>query len=272
MALLGSLFRTRGKSLPSVPDGTRLYAIGDIHGRCDLLDRLLAEIKSQAAGPVRKNILVFLGDYVDRGSASREVVDRVVNLVWPGWDIVALRGNHDQMVLEFLGNPAFYRAWSDCGGTETLISYGIRPPGFDRPDDYVRARDEFLEKLPPSHLAFLRALPYSHIVGDYIFVHAGVRPDFPLDRQKPEDLMWIRDEFLESHRLLGKVVVHGHTPSEAPVVRPNRIGVDTGAYATDCLTALVLEGEMRSFLSTAPANPAAGGQATAGTLPLGRSK
>jgi len=155
------------------------------------------------------------------------------------------------MLLDFCLNPEVYRVWRGFGGAETLLSYGVRPPQFDDLADFARARDEFVSRVPKSHLEFLKALPYFHVVGDYLFVHAGVQPGIALAQQQPEDLMWIRDELLFSDRVLEKIAVHGHTPSDRPVVRPNRICVDTGAFATNCLTSVVLNGESCSFLSTA---------------------
>lgn len=236
--------------MPKVPPGCRVYAIGDIHGRNDLLTALLARIAADAAVSNDQKSLVFLGDYVDRGPQSKEVVERIMTLDWPGWEIVALRGNHEQILLEFCVKAEVYRIWRDFGGAETLMSYGVRPPRLDDPQEFVRAREEFLQCIPPRHLEYLGALPYSHTVGDYYFAHAGVRPSVPLEEQTPDDLMWIRDDFLFSGRALDKTVVHGHSPSTRPVVRPNRIGVDTGAYATDCLTAVLLRGESCTFLST----------------------
>jgi serine/threonine protein phosphatase 1 len=239
---------SRARKQPSVPEGMRVYAVGDIHGRLDLLETILEIIWADAAEAPR-NTLVFLGDYIDRGPASKDVVECLVHLRRPGWTIVALRGNHDQILLDFTGTTEVYRLWRELGGAETLRSYGVRPPLFDDNAEYARARDELLSKLPAQHLEFFRALPYYFSAGDYLFVHAGVRPGIALDRQSPEDLIWIREEFLASDRRLEKVVVHGHTPSERPIVRTNRIGLDTGAYATGCLTAAVFEGEKCRFLS-----------------------
>ena len=235
---------------PKVPDGVRVYAVGDIHGRRDLLERLLELVWSDAAQTDERNKLVFLGDYVDRGPSSREVVDYLMALERPGWEIVSLRGNHEHFFLEFLQNPEVYRIWREFGGGETLRSYGVRPPSFDNLEEFARAREKLATNVPASHLQFLKTLPLSFSAGDYMFVHAGVRPGIALERQSPEDLMWIRDEFLLSDRVLDKIIVHGHTPGERPVVRPNRICVDTGAYATDCLTAVTLSGERCTFLST----------------------
>jgi serine/threonine protein phosphatase 1 len=235
---------------PKTPEGTRLYAIGDIHGRRDLLDRLLGLIETDAAQGNGPKTLIFLGDYVDRGPSSNEVVERVSTLDLPGWDLVALRGNHEQILLEFCENSEVYRAWREFGGAETLLSYGVRPPTFDKVEDFERARVEFTALLPATHLHFLRSLSNSHVAGDYFFVHAGVRPGIALDRQVAEDLLWIREDFLLSDLDFEKVIVHGHTPVEKPVIRSGRIGIDTGAYATDCLTAVVLSGETCKFLHT----------------------
>ncbi len=245
-----SRFLNKKRSLPKVPLGTRVYAVGDIHGRMDLLEKMLVQIVTHAGQEKRLNSLVFLGDYVDRGPQSKNVVSCLLRLKLPGWDIVCLRGNHDQAVLDFIENASFYRAWREFGGAETLLSYGVTPPRFDNEEAFAQAHDDFQRKCPESHLEFLRGLPFFHIVGDYMFVHAGVRPGIALDRQAPEDMMWIRDEFLFSDLRLDKVIVHGHSPSERPVLRTNHIGVDTGAYATGCLTAVVLEGQECTFLST----------------------
>ncbi|MGA7713020.1 MAG: metallophosphoesterase family protein [Rhizomicrobium sp.] len=248
----GWFARLRGKESapPRVPDGTRVYAVGDIHGRLDLLEILLTKISAHAGTAERQNSLVFLGDYVDRGQQSKQVIDHLLGLSWPGWKMVFLRGNHDQAILDFLEDAAFYRVWKDFGAADTLVSYGVKPPRFDTAEAISETRKEFATKCPAKHLEFLRGLEYSHIIGDYMFVHAGVRPGIALDRQSPQDLMWIRDEFLISDRRLDKVIVHGHTPTERPVRRANRIGVDTGAYATNCLTSVVLEGDNCVFLNT----------------------
>jgi len=235
-------------SAPRVPDGCCVYAVGDIHGRRDLLDALLERIWADA--PATGNNLVFLGDYIDRGPDSKATIECLANLQRPGWEIVTLRGNHDQMLLDFLGYPEAYLGWRSLGGSETLLSYGVKPPLFSNTKDLVRLRDEFADMLPRKHRAFFEDLRLCHVVGDYFFVHAGVRPAISLDRQSPEDLLGIREDFLFSNQRLDKVVVHGHTPSEQPVTRGNRICVDTGAYATNCLTAVKLSGRSCNFLST----------------------
>jgi serine/threonine protein phosphatase 1 len=233
---------------PRVPDGCCVYAIGDIHGRLDLLEPLVGRILSDA--PDAANTLVFLGDYVDRGPSPKGVIDFLMALERPGWNIVKLRGNHEQVLLEYLGNPEIYQSWRTFGGAETLLSYGVRPPVFSDANELRRAHAEFVAVFSRSHLSFLNALSDSYVAGDYFFAHAGVRPGVPLDRQVSEDLLWVRDEFLSSDANFGKVVVHGHSPCEQPALRPNRICIDTGAYATGVLTAVKFLGDCCTFLSS----------------------
>lgn len=232
-----------------VPAGMRVYAVGDIHGRDDVLQQLLASIRAHASKRHGRNCLIFVGDYVDRGLQSKAVIERLLTLNLPGWEIIHLRGNHDQAVLDFLDDAAVYRMWRGFGAAETLLSYGVSPPKFDDDGDFQRAREEFIARLPQAHLEFLQSLLPFYVVGDYVFVHAGVRPGVSLEQQSPEDLMWIRDDFLMSDHNFGKVVVHGHSPSDQPVRKFNRIGIDTGAYATGRLTAAILEGDGCEFLT-----------------------
>ena len=242
-----------GKAEPvCLPEGMRIYAIGDIHGRDDLLGDLLARIEEDAQNtPASRNILVFLGDYVDRGLHSKQVLDRLTGEGPAGFERVFLKGNHEQAMLQFLCDAAFGKTWKYYGGLETLHSYGITELTLsDDPADFERARARFEEVLPPAHRRFLETLQPSAEFGGYFFAHAGVRPGVPLHRQIEEDLLWIREDFLDSSSRYGKVIVHGHTPREEVVVRSNRIGIDTGAYMTGILTALVLEGEGRRFLQT----------------------
>ncbi|WP_207481081.1 metallophosphoesterase family protein [Arenibaculum pallidiluteum] len=237
----------------SVPRGVRVYAVGDIHGRLDLLTTLLHQIETDAAErPGPANYLVYLGDYVDRGHWSRQVIELLLRPPLPGFGAVFLRGNHEQAMLDFLENPASGQHWLRFGGRETLASYGIRIPPTERPDPaLLEATSRALASaLPPAHAAFLRHTRMSLTIGDYFFAHAGVRPSVPLSRQSPDDLLWIRDEFLKCDDDFGKIVVHGHTIAELPVIRANRIGIDTGAYATGHLTCLALEGEERRFIGT----------------------
>jgi len=232
-----------------VPEGIRVYAVGDIHGCASQLDSLLEAIEADAAGWPSEKHLIFLGDYCDRGPDSKGVIDRLLS---PRANFVTchLRGNHDQVILDFLEDPSIYRSWRGFGAQETLMSYGVSPPRFDDDGAFAVARDRFAAALPPSHLRFLRNLQYSARIGDYFFVHAGVRPGVKLEDQTPEDLLWIRDEFLMSTNNFGAVVVHGHTPGDRPLRRENRIALDTGVYATGHLAAVVLDGVSCRFLVT----------------------
>jgi serine/threonine protein phosphatase 1 len=242
----------KNRSSSAAPAGSRLYAVGDIHGRADLLESLLGEIAADTARhPEAAKRLIFLGDYVDRGPASSAVIDLVLHDTPPGIEVVALMGNHEEMMLRFLEDIAVGRTWMMNGGDATLRSYGVEPPSmFSGTSRLQQAQQEFAERLPARHLSFLEGLAISHTEGDYLFVHAGVRPGVPLDRQRSEDLLWIRDEFLDSDRDFGKLVVHGHSISLDPEFRPNRIGIDTGAYRSGQLTCLVLEGTERRLLTT----------------------
>lgn len=236
-----------------VPDNLRLYAVGDIHGRDDLLAQILEQIGRDAAGldPDVKRIIVFLGDYVDRGLQSRQVIERLLADPLPGFETVFLKGNHEQAMLQFLEDSAFGKTWKYYGGLETLHSYGVTELTLsDDPREFERARENFEYALPQTHQDFLRSLRSSYECGDYFFAHAGIRPGLPFYRQIDEDLLWIRNEFLESDMNFGKVVVHGHTPREEVEFRANRVGVDTGAYMTGVLTALVLEGGEMRLLQT----------------------
>jgi serine/threonine protein phosphatase 1 len=230
----------------------RVYAIGDIHGRLDLLDELhgLILADSERSQPIVKAV-VYLGDYVDRGLQSKEVVDRLLEGPLPGFRPYYLKGNHEQALLDFLEDVSVGPAWRNFGGCETMHSYGVAMAGtLATRHEFEAAQADFAARLPASHLAFFRALKLSVTLGDYHFVHAGVRPGVPLERQVPEDLLWIRDVFLDSDEDFGKTVVHGHTPEPQPVIRHNRIGIDTGAYMTGILTCLVLEKGERRFLQT----------------------
>lgn len=240
------------RSEPAVPPGLRVYAIGDVHGRADLLDTLLTAIASDSTRrPALAKRIVFLGDYVDRGPRSKEVIDLVLDAAPRGMEVVTLMGNHEEMMHRFLRDISVGRSWMLNGGDATLESYGVAAPRMLSSNaEYRRAQAEFDALLPERHLRFLQELAVTHIAGDYLFVHAGLRPGLPLDRQEQDDLIWIRDEFLDSDVDFGKLVVHGHSIVREPQLRPNRIGIDTGAYASNRLTCLVLEGTAHEFLST----------------------
>jgi serine/threonine protein phosphatase 1 len=226
---------------PRVPDGVRVYAIGDIHGRADLLDGVLSHIDSDLAKtPVSNSLEVFLGDYVDRGPDSRGVLDRLVarNLTHR---MVFLKGNHETFLSQFVSKPAILGDWQRLGGLETLMSYGLTPSINADTVTQAKLAAALDQAMPPSHRRFLDDLKSSFTFGDFYFVHAGVRPGIALEKQREEDLLWIRHEFLLCEEDFGKIIVHGHTPVQQVDIRPNRINIDTGAYATGSLTCLVLE-------------------------------
>jgi serine/threonine protein phosphatase 1 len=237
---------------PEVPPGSRVYAVGDIHGRCDLLrgmHQLVHEDAYRRQAP--RNVIVYLGDYIDRGADSPAVIDLLLDEPLPSFERVHLKGNHEDSLLRFLDDLGIGPAWLTYGGSETLASYGIRPPSLTASaSELERAQRELRARLPERHRRFMENLELTHEEGDYLFAHAGVRPGVPLDRQSEDDLLWIREEFLLSDAEFGKLVVHGHTITAQPDVRRNRIGIDTGAFASGTLTCLVLEGTDWSFLQT----------------------
>lgn len=231
-----------------IPEGHRLYVIGDIHGRADLLQRLLVRIKadiSERAGI--EAIYVFLGDYIDRGPASKEVIQTLVTLS-EQQHVVCLRGNHEAFLLEFLTRPVLLQHWSRYGALPTLMSYGLRPPMQPGTDECAGIASSLQEAMPRAHLDFLRKLPVSMTFGDFFFVHAGIRPHVALNEQNEDDLLWIREEFLLHRSPFEKVIVHGHSPVLEPEVQTNRINIDTGAYATGRLTCLVIEANEIRFI------------------------
>ncbi|MEJ0018882.1 MAG: metallophosphoesterase family protein [Acetobacteraceae bacterium] len=228
----------------SLAPGHRVYAVGDVHGCLDRLDALHALIAEDlAARPTENAVLVHLGDYVDRGPDSAGVVARLAEgVALPSVTTVNLMGNHEHMMLAAVatGESEATELWLANGGADSLLSWGV--PRSAQPKEWPAY-------LPKPHLLFLRDLAVSHEVGGYMFVHAGIRPGIPLDRQNRHDLMWIREPFLSSKEAYGAVVVHGHTPRHEPVVRPNRIGIDTGAVMGGVLTCLVLEEDRLGFIT-----------------------
>jgi len=238
--------------IPKLPEGELLYAVGDIHGRADLLDDLLHQIETDAAGRAAANTtLVFLGDYVDRGPDSCAVVERLLHGLPDGFDTRFLKGNHEALLLDFVADPRRLDHWRMNGGGATMESYGVDVAGLvaakASPEVWHAA---FTAVLPDTHLAFYRSLRLYVSAGDYLFVHAGIRPGVPIEAQDETDLIWIRDPFLDAAQSFGMVVVHGHTPVDVPDVRPNRIGIDTGAVFSGRLTALRLQNGERGFLQT----------------------
>lgn len=236
---------------PRVPDDVRVYAIGDIHG-CDTeFELLLAQIDADHAMREPKHqIIILLGDLVDRGPDSAGVVARAVTLVESGRDVRALAGNHEELLLmSCQGNIKAARILARNGGRETAISYGITPDAYDSAA-FEDLADLLNAAVPVAHRRFLEDMQDLIIVGDYAFVHAGIRPGVPLVAQKGHDLRWIRSPFLDHSEPHEKFVVHGHTITEDVDDRSNRLGIDTGAYASGRLTAVALDGDRRWFLQT----------------------
>jgi serine/threonine protein phosphatase 1 len=237
---------------PEAPENTRIYAIGDIHGRVDLLSRLHDRIREglDPSAPGRK-VVIYLGDYVDRGETSKAVIDLLLEDPLEGFETCFLKGNHEEMMLGFLENAPVGAMWLHNGGDATTYSYGVRmesPSAMDR--RYFEMQQALREKLPENHLAFLHNLDLYRIEGGYLFVHAGIQPGTPIEKQLSQDLLWIRHEFIESSADHGHCVVHGHTIFTEPEICPNRIGIDTGAYYTNVLTCLVLEGTKQWLIQT----------------------
>lgn len=236
------------RTRPRLPEGQRIYAIGDVHGRADLLAPLLARIDVDLRRrPIAHPTQVFLGDYIDRGPNSRQVIDLLIAFRRQHKSLF-LKGNHELYAMQVLSDPSLLSEWKQIGGISTLLSYGVTPSGRADPKADQDITNSFRQALPNSHRRFIESLALSFTCGDFFFAHAGVRPGIPLRYQYQQDLLWIRDDFLLHEEDFGKVVVHGHTPATQPEVRPNRINIDTGAYATGQLTCLVLEGDQMTFL------------------------
>lgn len=247
----GAPARQGGHSRGALPPGQRVYAIGDIHGRLDLLESLHGLIENDlASAPVARAEIVCLGDYVDRGLHSAGVLELLSGPAPAGLTRTLLKGNHEEILLRFLVEPGAALGWLRLGGIETMASYGVKALEMMVEMDLDDVAATFAARLPPHHKSMLESLPTSYVLGDYFFCHAGVRPGVALDRQAERDLIWIRDDFLDSRADHGKVVVHGHTPVLAPEILPNRINIDTGAFVSGCLTCLVLEGRDWRLLDT----------------------
>ncbi len=222
-----------------------MYAIGDVHGRLDLIKQAHKAIDLDLAErPVANTIEILIGDIVDRGAASCGVIDAIAaRRSEIDHDVLCLKGNHEDMFLAFLDDAEVFEAWREVGGYETLLSYGLQRQPITSRADRVDLRDRFMELFPPEHGTFLDALPNYWIENDYLFVHAGLKPGIPIELQDPNDLLWIRDEFLESAADHGRHVIHGHTPVQDIDHRSNRTNIDIGAYATGVLACLVLESD-----------------------------
>jgi serine/threonine protein phosphatase 1 len=233
---------------PRLPEGTRLYAVGDIHGHSDLLASILARIDSDLRQrPVERSMLVTLGDYIDRGPDSRGTIDLLLARS-AVQETVFLKGNHETFVFDFGKDASIMRHWLKFGALETMASYGHAASADMSARELQDLSEAWIANLPAAHAEFYARLALSFTCGDYFFAHAGIKPGVALSKQVERDLIWIRDEFLQSEERFEKLVVHGHTPVPEPDFRPNRINIDTGAYATGRLTCLVLEGTDRTIL------------------------
>jgi len=227
-------------SNPALPPDTRIYAVGDIHGRADLLNDVIQRIEDDSARrPVGTAIEVYIGDYIDRGPHSKNVIETLA------WRVaqrraVCLRGNHEALLEAFLADPAGLHPWMHVGARQTLESYGLSRGDFDASEFHVHRR--MLDVFPEAHRLFLGCLQNYFSCGDFLFVHAGLRPRIPLTQQSLHDLHWIRDEFLDFKQSHGPLVVHGHTPVPHPELLPNRINIDTGAWMSGVLTCIAIEG------------------------------
>jgi serine/threonine protein phosphatase 1 len=247
MSLFGRLLRgPRDKPGPGLPPGYRLYAVGDVHGRDDLLADLLAQIEADAAERGRARlVVVFLGDLIDRGPSSRQVVERLRTYRPAGVRPVFLAGNHEEVLLRILdGEARLIPDWLRFGGAECLASYGVDAAEIRRMPP-TQAIETVRSAIPASHREFVRGFDDTFRAGSYLFVHAGIRPGIPLEQQSRTDLRWIREPFLMDESEHGFTVIHGHTIREQVEERANRIGIDTGAYRSGVLTALGLEGSER---------------------------
>jgi len=236
---------------PDVPGNLRIYAIGDIHGKADLLEQLHKKITADATNFNGKKTIVYLGDYIDRGEQSCQVIELLLSNPLKTFESVYLRGNHERAMLDFIEYPGAAAAWLTFGGREALSSYGIpleHIPSMQHVSEIAQQLDSVL---PDEHRRFLTTTCIdSWQCGSYYFVHAGIRPGVGLENQTQEDKLWIRDEFLCSSINHGTIVVHGHSITMQPEILPNRIGIDTGAFKTGVLTALVLEGNEQRLLQT----------------------
>ena len=253
--MLSKLFRSRthvaAPAVPAVADGTVVWALGDIHGRLDLLQPLVEAITADLdASVATRKVVIFLGDYIDRGPDSRGVLRLLAGLpVGQGIEWRFLKGNHEQAMLGFLEDPSAGPKWCEYGGDNALRSYGLRTPDLaHRPEAWARVAADLRHKLTARETAFLETLELSVTVGDYFFCHAGARPEVALDRQSPDDLMWIRQPFLNSGTAFERVIVHGHTPTPCVHADHRRIGMDTKAYHSGVLSAVRLERHERSLL------------------------
>ena len=243
----------RRSTTPSfvLPPGERVYAIGDVHGCLSLVDTLLAAIAADGATRASANTtLIFLGDLVDRGPDSAAVLERLRLFDQPDVRLRILKGNHEEIFLKALdGDDKALRLFCRIGGRETIESYGLSEEEYNRLD-YAELLAAMQRLVPVAHRDFVAGFEDMIAIGDYLFVHAGIRPEVALEEQRPADLRWIRDPFLDHPKPFEKMIVHGHTVTEAPEMRAHRIGIDTGAYRSGVLTAIGLEDGERWVLDT----------------------
>jgi serine/threonine protein phosphatase 1 len=254
--LVLKLFRRLSANIAAVPEyaapeGQRVYAVGDIHGQLGLLDTLLGQIEDDIlARPMAKVGLVFLGDLIDRGPDSAGVVGRLRSLHHFPAKTLFLKGNHEEVLLRVLnGEPGLAYDWLGFGGDACAESYGVPAAALQALDEQ-RIAETLRAAIPPEHVEFLEGFGDTFRFGDYLFVHAGIRPGVAIEAQQPQDLRWIRQPFLSDGHDHGCIVVHGHTISDGVDRRTNRIGIDTGAYRTGILTAAVVEGSDVHFMAT----------------------
>ncbi|HET9146232.1 MAG TPA: metallophosphoesterase [Sphingomicrobium sp.] len=236
---------------PAGPRGWRAYAVGDVHGRLDLLDQLLDKIHEDLnRRPAKKVLLVFVGDLIDRGPSSAHVVERLRTYIHPNVQTAFILGNHEEVLLRILaGDAELITKWRWFGGTECLSSYGVDTVKLAKMK-VEDALEVIRAAIPREHIEFLETFDDSCRFGDYLFVHAGIRPGVEIDQQRQSDLRWIREAFLFDETDHGFIVVHGHTIRPEVEIRGNRIGIDTGAYQSGVLTALAIEGSESWFLDT----------------------
>lgn len=254
--MFSSLFSKKNRDVvsahpPRLPDGLRIYAVGDIHGRDDLFAELIGKIEADKIARPHPNCgLILLGDLIDRGPSSAAVIERAIALR-RDWRIFHwLIGNHEEVFIQSLdGDLAALKFFCRIGGDETILSYGIDRAAYSRMT-YEELLEVLLRAVPPVHRDFLAAGEEMVLLGDYGFVHAGLRPGVPLDCQRSSDLRWIREPFLSAADDFGRFIVHGHTITDRVDERNNRLGIDTGAYASGILTAVVIENETRRYLTT----------------------
>jgi serine/threonine protein phosphatase 1 len=250
--LSGIFFPQKGitQAVPQVPAHTRVYCIGDIHGRDDLLAVMHRAVIEDAMDFAGRKAVIYLGDYIDRGLYSKQVVERLIHNPLPAFESIYLRGNHEQLLQLFLQHPETGAEWMGFGGQATVYSYGVKMQGIPlKKTQLLEVHRQLNALMPETHKHFYARLRTMHSEGDYFFVHAGIRPGVALTRQREDDLLWIRDEFINSRQSHEKIVVHGHTVTADPEIRSNRIGIDTGAYCSGKLTCLVLEGTERRFIT-----------------------